>query len=124
MKVGITYDRNEFDEEYPYGVLNMSVYNKDDHYLNFSPRMQRNLIESGFEFIGEPQIHVKTQRTFYVYEKTYDLQLFLGMFRANKEKLGSLYKECQLIKMFRESKLPKEITIEDCGIIANKFTKL
>lgn len=95
----------------------------ENYYLNFSPRMQRNLIEAGFVHIDE-QVHIKTQRTFYVYEKDYDLQVFLGLFKVNKEKLNNFYEECQLIKAFKEFRIPANISIEDCDIKENKFTKL
>jgi len=94
----------------------------ESYYLNFSPRMQRNLVECGFEFVGEPQIHIKTQKTFYVYEKNYELQLFLAMFRLNNERnLG--YKECQIYKAFREGRLLNDTSIEDYEIKENAFTK-
>lgn len=93
----------------------------DNYYLNFSTRIQKNLIDCGFNFIDE-QVHTSTSRKFWVYEKTYELQLFLSLFRINREKnLG--YQDCQLIKFYKQKLLLPNTNIEDYGIVENKFTK-
>lgn len=103
----------------------MAVYNKNDYYCNFSPRMQENLINCNFEYIDE-QTHLSTSKKFYVYPKTYELQLFLGMFRVNNEKLSKddKYLDCQICKLYNNGNLIPNIPFEEYGVVENKFTKL
>lgn len=61
-------------------------YNKDDYFSCYSPNLKEYLVSNGFD-VKTSFIHVRENKTCWIFDRTPDLAVFLEQWSKNKSKL-------------------------------------